>query len=97
MSKFNSAGKSGDFLFGGLIDRCRIVALDEQTDKELFVWELLYTVLMDKNILKIDSNTSSASFSSEAYMLCFCQNFTALNSQVLKHTEEGNFPCLSWH
>ena len=82
LSDMNSAGYNGHFLFGGLIDKCRIVSIDQVSETEIFDWDVLYEILLEDNILDIRSNNTNGSggiITSEPYTLCFCSNKTDYN------------------
>ena len=67
----DTAGYDGQFMYGGLIDKCRIVDISEQ----IFKYKLLYNILKH-NILQIHPNTENKSkhaISSEAFTLCICE------------------------
>ena len=70
----DTAGEDGQFLYGGLMDKCHVIDY-------VFKWQsqthLLYNILFN-NILNIQMNNSTSpisnAISSEAYILCFCES-----------------------
>ena len=67
----DSAGIDGQFLYGGLMDKCHVTDKHERTIQ----YDLLYNVVMYYHILHIEpNNTNFNVISSEAYTLCFCVN-----------------------
>ena len=68
-SNHDSAHISGHFIYGGLMDKCRVF----DTNNSSIMSDLLYNVVMKYSILHIETNETNA-ISSEAYKLCFCEN-----------------------
>ena len=66
----DTAGKDGQFMYGGLMDKCRIVDADE----ERIEYKLLYIMAYEFRILHIQHfNGQRSAISSEAFMSCFCE------------------------
>ena len=68
----DTAGKDGQFLYGGLMDRCHVVDY-------VFPWQsqthVLYNTIYKYNILDIQSfNHSGNTVSSDPFTLCFCNS-----------------------
>ena len=67
-SYYNSAGKDGNFLHGGLLDRCILKIYPiYQTDR------LPYDYFIDEGILSLDNRTEQ--ITSEPLQLCFCNMY----------------------
>ena len=67
----DTAGVDGEFMYGGLMDKCRIVDIHEKIEDEL-----LYNIVFEHKILQIQSFIESENLhtiSSEAFTLCFCE------------------------
>ena len=65
----DTAGTDGQFLYGGLIDRCHIV------DARIIKYELLYNVVFKYGILDIQPfNNQRNVISSKPYTLCLCKS-----------------------
>ena len=72
ISHHDSAGSYGQFMYGGLLDRCfKLDIIDEHTTK----YGLLYSILFSYNILKIQTNLidERLTISSMAYSICTCR------------------------
>ena len=68
----DTAGEDGQFMYGGLIDKCRILDISEQ----ILEFKLLYNVVFEYDILQIYPNTEyqgKYALSSEAFTLCICE------------------------
>ena len=67
-----SAGTDGHFIYGGLLDKCRVYDIFEEN----ILSELLYDVLINYNILHIQQTKAKEInvISSEAFTLCFCED-----------------------
>ncbi len=78
------AGIDGQFLFGGLMDKCRVI----DTSDNHFNFDLLYNVVIDYGILHIEPSDANGTneISSEAYTLCLCvdsQNYNCTADRTL--------------
>ena len=73
----DSAGFDGSFIYGGLLDKCKVFS---PVQRELYLWtdqwDLLWTIIMERNMFNIQrtSNVTTKEISSEAYVLCFCES-----------------------
>ena len=68
----DTAGKDGQFIYGGLIDKCRVVDICEQS----LEYKLLYNVVFEYDILQIYPNAEyqgKYALSSEAFTLYICE------------------------
>ncbi len=66
----DTAGLSGHFLYGGLLDKCRVYDY-----KGNVIWaSLLYYELLKKKILQVENSKIDHLISSEPFTLCFCEN-----------------------
>ena len=63
-SSYNTVGKDGSALYGGLLDKCRLIASN-------VLAQFPYDFLVQKNI-PMENNVSAVS--SKPYKLCFCDN-----------------------
>ena len=68
-SYYNSAGKGGNFLHGGLLDRCRLGLYTYSESRKV-----AYDYLIDEGILSLDNRTEQ--ITSEPLQLSFCYNNT---------------------
>ena len=68
----DSAGIDGQYIYGGLLDKCRIY----DTFEDNILSDLLYNVLTNYNILDIQQTKTKEInvISSEAFTLCFCED-----------------------
>ena len=68
----DSAGIDGQFIYGGLMDKCHVI----DTHENIVQYDLLYNIVMDYHILHIEPNGTNGTntISSEAFTLCFCRN-----------------------
>ena len=68
----DSAGIDGQFIYGGLMDKCHVI----DTNESVVEYDLLYNIVMNYRILHIEPNGTNGTntISSEAYTLCFCDN-----------------------
>lgn len=72
----DSAGNDGNFLYGGLLDKCQILVLNNSIKGEVHVnVTLFYTILVNPNISSITSMPINKPITSEPYELCFCETF----------------------
>ena len=71
-SYFNSAGKGGNFLYGGLLDMCWFKRDDENFSGD----RLPYDYLISKGYIKLsqDNTSSTEDIESEPLQSCFCYN-----------------------
>ena len=71
-SYYDSAGIDGQFIYGGLMDKCRVI----DTHESVVQFNLLYNVVMNYHILHIEPNGTNGTntISSDAYTLCFCDD-----------------------
>ena len=88
----DTAGSDGEFMFGGLMDKCHIV------DYYKLNWDLLYNVVFKYNILQIlpsiDHDTSKYAISSFSFTLCFCEtekNFNCTEVKQISTLRGGKF------
>ena len=86
-SSNDSAGMGGSFMYGGLMDKCRIFSLVPST---LYVnatevkSDILYSVLMDYEVFKSKETDVIAS---EVYILCFCVDNQEFNCSKVTSIE----------
>ena len=68
----DSAGIDGQFIYGGLMDKCRVI----DTHENIIQYDLLYNIVMNYHILHIEPNSTNGTntISSDAYTLCFCDD-----------------------
>ena len=68
----DSAGTDGQFIYGGLLDKCHIY----DTFEGNILSDILYNVLINYNILDIQQTKTKEInvISSEAFTLCFCED-----------------------
>ena len=73
----NSAGISGGFLYGGLLDKCLIVSFDYSIPGVTVIGTSLFysAILANPNISSIQDQT----ISSEPYLLCSCESVQDYN------------------
>ena len=80
----DTAGIDGQFMYGGLMDKCHIADFHQR----IIVYKLLYNVVFKYKILRIqtfNNNTSSKNvISSEAFTLCFCKNDREINCTAIE-------------
>ena len=68
----DTAGRDGEFMYGGLMDKCIV-----DTHEIKIEYELLYNIVFKYKILQIHSFIESENLhaiSSETFMLCFCES-----------------------
>ncbi len=71
-SHLDSSGYGGDFIYGGLLDRCRMTMHNVSNDSQNSI--LPYKFLVDRAIkVKGDANSTTNIISSRAYQMCFCE------------------------
>ena len=74
ISHHDSAGKDGSFLYGGLLDRCRM-SVGFILLQELIEVGTVPRVLLERNVLQINgTDNTTEKVTSEPYLLCFCGN-----------------------
>ena len=89
-SSNDSAGIGGSFMYGGLMDKCRIFSLVPST---LYInatevkTDLLYSVLMDYKIFESKGTDSTSIIASEVYILCFCVSNQEFNCSKVTNIE----------
>ena len=88
----DSAGIDGQFIYGGLMDKCHVIDTQEKTVQ----YDLLYNIIMDHHILHIEPNGTKGTnaISSEAFTLCFCDNdleYDCLGSRNLSTIRGSRF------
>ena len=68
----DSAGIDGQFIYGGLMDKCRVY----DTHQRVAMADILYHLLLNSSTLHIESNNLKGNnvISSEAFTLCFCES-----------------------
>ena len=80
----DTAGIDGQFMYGGLMDKCHIT----DYNKKKILFELLYNIIFKYKILQIqqsnDSTNSRNAISSQAFTLCFCKNNQEFNCTAVK-------------
>ena len=80
----DTAGIDGQFMYGGLMDKCHIADFHQR----IIVYKLFYNVVFKYKILRIqtfNNNTSSKNvISSEAFTLCFCKNDREFNCTAIE-------------
>ena len=72
----DSAGVDGSFIYGGLMDKCRVISRARQ-DKHIWndQWDLLWNIMMEHTIFDIQRRSHvTKAISSEAFVLCFCNS-----------------------
>ena len=77
----DSADFEGSFIFGGLMDKCRVLSHARVCVEKCIwsnQWNLLWPIMMDpeSHVLDIQSRSNAATkpISSEAFVLCFCRS-----------------------
>ena len=81
-SVYDSAGIDGSFIYGGLMDKCRVVSRVRQ-DKHIWTdqWDLLWNIVWGHNVFDVKgaNNATKKGISSEAFVLCFCMSRQEFN------------------
>ena len=77
----DSAGNDGQFLYGGLLDKCGVIDTNNTTGIQ---YDLLYNIVMRYDVFQIEPNNSigTNAISSEAYTLCFCTTDEDYNCEL---------------
>ena len=74
----DSAGIDGSFIYGGLLDKCKVFSRIQQKRFLLYTdqWDILWTIVMERHVFNIQrrSNATTKEISSGAYTLCFCES-----------------------
>ena len=80
-SHFDTADKDGNFLFGGLLDRCQLVERDSRIDEYLYNEKIHpYNILKSRGVINITQhNDLTEAVTSEPYGLCFCMNDSVID------------------
>ena len=68
----NSAGKGGNYMYGGLTDKCQVFA----TAKNNQMASVTLNQVLVGTFHDVDSKTDSELIYSEPYLLCFCDRYT---------------------
>ena len=80
----NDTAEAGNFLFGGLLNRCRMSALSEGESFGIFNLRLAWwmrgiSVLKSAMMLSINSESEiKEMITSDSYELCFCRHVKSL-------------------
>ena len=83
LSYNDSAGFAGQFMYGGLLDRCIVMDPEGQTTHGTIYHELLRHHIIKINSAKINEADACHVISSPAYTICTCgQEVTCINPQV---------------
>ena len=78
----DTASKDGQFLYGGLLDKCHVVDYVTQWQSQTHV---LYNVINKYNLLDIQSfDINKNVLSADAYTLCFCDSRADYNCNTAK-------------
>ena len=72
VSNYDSAGVSGSFLYGGLLDRCLLDHLDQQAIKTSYRFLKVVQILRINPRMQQDNEV----ITSKPYHLCFCDGFS---------------------
>ena len=85
-SNLDTAGKDGSFMYGGLLDRCR---LHEESNRintyDNFGKIVSIEVLKRRGVFRVtQQNTTAEAISSEPYELCFCNHDVVNCTEVLR-------------
>ena len=77
-SNYDSAGKDGSFLYGGMLDRCQMDIKELFEPKKIVPYSLLKDKIFD--IKTSQNNNESKSVTSKPYQLCFCEDCSRMRS-----------------
>lgn len=78
-------GKEGNFLYGGLLDRCQLLSKDvTQVPVKIVPY-----ILLTESVIHINSeeNNISSGIGSKSYQLCFCENSTVYECSGMINVE----------
>ena len=88
----DSAGVDGSFIYGGLMDKCKVVSRVRQ-DKYIWTdqWDLLWNIVWGHNVfdVKRTNNVTIKAISSEAFVLCYCERKLDCSKQFYKTVYRG--------
>ena len=83
-SNSDLAGTDGSFLYGGLLDKCHVIKIAENSTDIYSATDLLYPILKKHITIKPDNTTVAESITSEPYELWFCKSSLEYNcSEVM--------------
>ena len=80
----DSAGYDGNFLYGGLLDKCQVLVYHNTGHLNV---SLFYTqIILNPNVSMIESEHTGASraIASEPYVLCFCESDSKYNCSEMR-------------
>ena len=79
-SHYDTADKDGSFIFGGLLDRCRLVEGYSRIDEYLQEKIHPYNIFKNRGVINITQHDNlTEDVTSEPYELCFCVNDSAID------------------
>ena len=72
----DSANNSSNFLYGGMLDRCKML--------DIYSPLLTYNFMIEKLLYTEPHNTSQSTITSDPYQLCFCKNNQSIRSMNIE-------------